>query len=261
MLISSPLPSSTVTTPSLPTLVSASAIKFPIFPSWAEIVATLATSASFTVLAIFRSSETTTPTPFSIPTLRIMGLAPAVTFLNPALTMACANSVEVVVPSPATSLVLLAASFTSCAPMFSNASSSSISLATDTPSWITLGAPHFLSIATLRPLGPSVVTTALANILTPRISACRASSENFSCFAIYIASLNFNLFYNCQYIFLLYNHPFFAAYFYFIAAPLFIHYLLPDFYHHFHRISFVVGAAGAHCHNKANLGFFFCTIG
>src|SRR3989344_6384973 len=49
---------------------------------------------------------------------------------------------------------------------------------------MTFGAPHFLSSATLRPLGPSVVTTALAKILTPRTSAWRASSENFICLAI-----------------------------------------------------------------------------
>jgi sulfide:quinone oxidoreductase len=43
----------------------------------------------------------------------------------------------------------------------------SISLATETPSCTTLGAPHFLSSATFRPLGPNVVITALARVLTP----------------------------------------------------------------------------------------------
>ena len=41
----------------------------------------------------------------------------------------------------ASSLVLLATSLTICAPIFSNLSSRSISLATDTPSLVILGAP------------------------------------------------------------------------------------------------------------------------
>ena len=47
-------------------------------------------------------------------------------------------------------------------PIFSNLSSSSISLATDTPSLVIL-APKDRSIATLRPLGPSVTLTAPAS--------------------------------------------------------------------------------------------------
>jgi hypothetical protein len=55
--------------------------------------------------------------------------------------MACARTTAVVVPSPATSLVFEAASRTICAPMFSNLSESSISLATVTPSLVMRGAP------------------------------------------------------------------------------------------------------------------------
>src|SRR5262249_39129442 len=51
------------------------------------------------------------------------------------------RDVLVVVPSPATSLVLLATSRTIWAPMFSNLSASSISLATATPSLVMRGAP------------------------------------------------------------------------------------------------------------------------
>src|SRR5437016_9898227 len=98
--------------------------------------------------------------------------------------MACASTTEVVVPSPAMSLVLVAASLRSCAPMFSNGSSSSTSRATVTPSWVTVGAPNFLSSATLRPFGPSVVLTALAMMSTPALSDLRASSVNISCFGI-----------------------------------------------------------------------------
>ena len=58
--------------------------------------------------------------------------------------MASASTVAVVVPSPATSLVLLATSRTIWAPMFSNGSSSSISLATVTPSLVMVGRAEFL---------------------------------------------------------------------------------------------------------------------
>ena len=66
-------------------------------------------------------------------------------------------------PSPATSSVFLATSLTSSAPIFSYGSSSSISLAMDTPSLVIVGAPHFFSRTTLRPLGPSVTLTASAS--------------------------------------------------------------------------------------------------
>ena len=81
--------------------------------------------------------------------------------------MAWASTVAVVVPSPASSEVLDATSFTSCAPMFSNLSFSSISLATDTPSLVMVGAPKLFSSTALRPLGPRVALTALARMLTP----------------------------------------------------------------------------------------------
>ena len=73
----------------------------------------------------------------------------------------------VVVPSPATSLVLLATSLTILAPMSSYLSSSSISLATVTPSLVTVGEPKVFWMMTLRPLGPSVTLTARASLATP----------------------------------------------------------------------------------------------
>ena len=42
---------------------------------------------------------------------------------------------------------------------------------------VTVGAPYFLSSATLRPLGPSVVLTASASASMPRLSDARASSS------------------------------------------------------------------------------------
>src|SRR5690349_7542631 len=102
-----------------------------------------------------------------MPRLRSIGLAPAVMSFVPSAKMACARTVAVVVPSPATSEVLAATSFTICAPMFSNRFSSSISLATVTPSLVMVGAPQDFSRTTLRPRGPSVTFTALASVLSP----------------------------------------------------------------------------------------------
>ena len=123
-----------------------------------------------------------------MPRLRAIGLAPAATFFMPPLTIARASTVAVVVPSPATSLVLVATSLLSWAPMFSNGSSSSISLAIVTPSLVIVGAPHFLSSTTFWPLGPSVMATASASLSTPASSARRASSPNFSSFDCHGAS-------------------------------------------------------------------------
>jgi len=102
--------------------------------------------------------------------------------------MACASTVAVVVPSPARSLVFCATSRTICAPIFSNLSSSSISLATVTPSLVMRGAPNDFSMTTLRPFGPSVTFTALASVSTPRIMRSRASPENFTSFAAIVSS-------------------------------------------------------------------------
>ena len=119
-----------------------------------------------------------------MPRLRPAGLAPAVTLRRPSRTIAWASTVAVVVPSPATSLVLVATSLTSCAPRFSYGLVSSISLAMVTPSLVIVGAPNFLSRTTLRPRGPRVTLTASASALTPCSSRCRASSEKLRIFAM-----------------------------------------------------------------------------
>src|SRR5690348_8780324 len=106
--------------------------------------------------------------------------------------MACARTVGVVVPSPATSLVLEATSRTIWAPMFSRPSSSSISFATVTPSLVIVGEPNLFSMTTLRPLGPRVTFTAFARRLTPRRIACRDSSPCTTCFAIILFSCTSN---------------------------------------------------------------------
>src|SRR5271169_214120 len=187
-VVSIDLASSTVIVPSLPTLSIASAMISPIVVSQlAETVATCAISVrSETFLEIFANSATTASTAFWMPRCSEVGFAPAVTFRNPSRKMDSARTVAVVVPSPATSEVLEATSRTSCAPIFSYGSSSSISLATVTPSLVIVGLPNFLSRITLRPEGPSVALTALASFSTPRKSACRAPSSNCNCFAAII---------------------------------------------------------------------------
>src|SRR5712671_5863033 len=183
--VSSDLASSTVMTPSLPTFFMASERNLPISASpLAEMVPTWAISSfEVTFLEFLTRSATTAPTARSIPRLRSIGFMPAATALAPSRTMAAASTVAVVVPSPAASAALEATSRTIWAPMFSNFSSSSISLATVTPSLVMRGAPNDLSSTTLRPFGPSVTLTALARISTPRSMRSRASTPNLTSLA------------------------------------------------------------------------------
>src|SRR5438270_2167107 len=174
----SPLPSSTVITPSRPTLSMASASSRPISGSLAEIVAMCSMSSwPCSGVDCFLISSTTAWVAASMPRFMSIGLAPAARLRRPSVTIAWAMTVEVVVPSPATSLVLVAACLSIWAPIFWKWFSSSISLATVTPSWVTVGAPHFLSMATLRPRGPSVTLTALARASMPLFSCRRASAS------------------------------------------------------------------------------------
>src|SRR3954467_12505641 len=177
--------SSTVITPSLPTFCIASASIRPISLSpLAEIVPTWA--ISWEVVTFFERplrSSTTAWTAMSTPRLRSIGFRPAATALAPSRTIEAARMVAVVVPSPERSLALLATSRTICAPMFSNLSASSISLATVTPSLVIRGAPKLFSSTTLRPLGPSVTLTASARGVTPLSILVRASVENFTSLA------------------------------------------------------------------------------
>src|SRR3982074_1855882 len=183
--VPTPCESSTVMTPSLPTLSMASAISSPMVSSCEEIAATCATSSCpLTGMDSFLISSTTASTAFSMPTLSCIGLAPAVTFLKPSLIIVWARIVAVVVPSPATSLVLVATSRKSCAPVFSCGSWRSSARTMVTPSLVTVGAPYFFSSTTLRPLGPSVMRTVLATVSMPRLRPCRASTSNAPAFAM-----------------------------------------------------------------------------
>src|ERR1700719_3400602 len=189
--VSSAFASSTVMTPSLPTFCMACAIILPILPSpFDEMVPTWAISAEEpTFLARFSMSFTTAATAMSMPRFKSIGFMPAATDLAPSRTMAWASTVAVVVPSPAWSLVFCATSRTIWAPMFSNLSSSSISLATVTPSLVMRGAPNDLTSTTLRPLGPSVTFTALLRMSTPRSILSRASTPNLTSLLAMMCSL------------------------------------------------------------------------
>ena len=132
-----------VMTPVLPTFSSKSAKRSPMCSSpLAEIVATLFIWLfSFTGIDIFFSSFTTAYTARSIPFFISVKFTPTSTFFNASLKMARASTVAVVVPSPASSFVLLATDFTKLAPMFANLSDSSMALATVTPSLVILTEP------------------------------------------------------------------------------------------------------------------------
>ena len=177
--LSRPEPSSTVITPSLPTLFhrlgdEVADVRVGIGRDRTDLGDFLVVEHG---LDRFFSSATAPITALSMPRLRSIGFMPAATAFMPSRISACASTVAVVVPSPATSEVLEATSLTICAPMFSNLSASSISLATDTPSLVIVGAPKLFSSTTLRPFGPSVALTALARTFTPRSMRARASSE------------------------------------------------------------------------------------
>mmetsp|Transcript_6209 Transcript_6209/g.10014 ORF Transcript_6209/g.10014 Transcript_6209/m.10014 type:complete len:226 (-) Transcript_6209:12-689(-) len=179
------LPSWQVMTPSLPTRSMAVAMSLPTWVSpLAEMVATCSIS-SLEVMGLLMPSSLRTmlSTAVWIPRRRSIGLYPAATALQPSLKMARARTVEVVVPSPAMSLVLEATWRTRRAPRFSMGSSNSMALATVTPSLVTLGAPKACWMTTLRPLGPRVTWTVSARRSTPASIPLRASTPNFTSLA------------------------------------------------------------------------------
>mmetsp|Transcript_55376 Transcript_55376/g.140012 ORF Transcript_55376/g.140012 Transcript_55376/m.140012 type:complete len:225 (+) Transcript_55376:1053-1727(+) len=172
------LPSATVIVPSLPTRSKALATNPPINVSpLAEIVATCLISSGLAMgLAIFSSSSSTVFTAMSMPLFKSMGFMPATTALVPSRKIARARTVEVVVPSPATSLVFEATCLISDAPTLAAFDLNSMALATVTPSLVTFGAPKLCSMTTLRPFGPSVTATASASLFAPPNIADRAAA-------------------------------------------------------------------------------------
>lgn len=144
--------------PLAPSLSIISAMSFPILLSpLAEIVATCSIY-SLPLIGIDNSFKpsTTLSTAIRIPFLKSIGFIPAATLLHPSLKNALAKIVAVVVPSPASSLVLEATYLTNEAPMLWYLLENSISFATVTPSLVILGFPKLLSKTTFLPFGPRV---------------------------------------------------------------------------------------------------------
>ena len=186
-VVSVVLPSSTVMTPSLPTFSIASASRSPITRSlFALIAPTWAISSLLeTFLDILSSCSVGGVDGLVDAAADRHRIAAGDDVARAFAKIARASTVAVVVPSPASVEVLSATSCTSLAPMFSNGSSSSISLLTVTPSLVTVGPPNDLLMITLRPVGPSVMATASASLSTPASILARAASSNISCFATY----------------------------------------------------------------------------
>ena len=101
-------------TPSAETFSIASAISLPMVSSAEEMAPTRAMSSEpETGLLLALMASTAAAVALAMPFFITMGLAPAARFFRPSATMDWASRVAVVVPSPATSLVLVATSFTS----------------------------------------------------------------------------------------------------------------------------------------------------
>ena len=176
--VSTVVPNSTLTIPLSPTRSSASATMLPVASSLAAMIATARVSRRpLTGRAMRLSAATASLAASSSPCTSSTGLAPWARQARPCCTIASASTVAVVVPSPATWLVCCETSRTTCAPMFSNGHSSSISWAMLTPSRETIGVPTGRSMMAFIPLGPSVPRTAFASLATPRPRASLAASS------------------------------------------------------------------------------------
>ena len=155
--------------PFFPAEVTAIATSFPISLSlFAEMDAMFAISSSLAIgFACSSSDSTTAVRALSIPRFMSTGDAPAARYFCECSRIALARTVAVVVPSPAVVLVTEDACLTTCAPKFSNGSSSSTNFATVTPSFVMIGLPPLAWRITFLPLGPRVAATLFANVFTP----------------------------------------------------------------------------------------------
>ena len=158
---------SIITTPVSSTNLNASPITLPNSLSLlADIVATWSIFLPVTFLDFLFKYFITLSTPDSIPSFISLGLSRRECSVAWS-SMALANTVAVVVPSPASDTVLWAACLISVAPMFSNGSCNVMLLATVTPSFVICGAPLLSSSITHLPLAPKVEPTALVSFSTP----------------------------------------------------------------------------------------------
>ena len=101
----------------------------------------------------------------------------------------CARTVAVVVPSPASLTVFLAASFISVAPKFSTGLINITDSATVTPSLVIIGLPIESSYITHFPEAPSVEATAFDSFSTPCMILSLACSPKVKSFTISLGLL------------------------------------------------------------------------
>ena len=148
----------------------------------ADIVATCSITSPFTSEECFSRYCTTLSTAKLIPSFNSLEFKSLC--LSASNSIACANTVAVVVPSPASVTVFLAASFKSLAPMFSTGSNNITESATVTPSFVILGLPPVSSSITHLPLAPNVELTACVSFSIPLNIADLASSPKLRCFTI-----------------------------------------------------------------------------
>jgi hypothetical protein len=120
------------------------------------------------------------------------GLTHDLIYLNPSFDIASARTTVVVVPSQASLLVFSAASLIMLAQIFSVFSSKSISLATVTQSFVTIGHQKPLSRITFLHLGHIVTFTASATISIQEKISFLASSQYLISFAILFIYRNKN---------------------------------------------------------------------
>ena len=135
---------------------------------------TFSSISSFTSTALLSRYSFTLLRPDNMPSL--IGLTVCAYFLSFAkCNNECASTVAVVVPSPASLTVFLAASFIRVAPMFSTGSYKTTDSATVTPSFVITGLPNASSYITHFPEAPRVDFTALVSLSTPCIIFSLAS--------------------------------------------------------------------------------------
>ncbi len=148
----------------------------------AEIVATCAFSLRvLTGRDIVRKASMAAFAATSMPRLRSIALAPATTLRRPSAKIACARTVDVLVPSPTLSPVFSAACRSICAPRFSSGSLRSNSLAIVMPSLQTIGVPQFFWMSTDFDFGPNVTRTASHSSVAPRRIFSRAAERKRTC--------------------------------------------------------------------------------
>ena len=143
------------------------------------IAATLSNISPFTSIAVSLKYLLIFLTPLCIPSFISLIDATAYSGLLTSFSNASARTVAVVVPSPASCTVFLAASLTSVAPMFSTGSNKTTDSATVTPSFVMTGLPLASSYITHFPDAPRVDLTAFDSFSTPIITLFLASSPKF----------------------------------------------------------------------------------